>query len=181
MEMNNNWTSIEQEAIRQYESDGMDRASILFVRYADMRYVGQEHTVKVQVPNREWDTESAAEAVQRFHELHEKSYTFKLEYTEVEVVSLHVIAFGKVDKPVLKKLEQTGLSAESAIVEQREVYYEKEGWITTTVYDRLRLSPGAAIEGPAIVEEKSSSTVLHPGQQLEVDDYGNLIIHTGVN
>lgn len=180
-EINNNWQSIEVEATEQYEADGMDKASILFVRYADMRYVGQEHTVKVQVPNREWDAESIAEAIDKFHQLHEKAYTFKFDQTEVEVVSLHVIAFGKVDKPLLKKLEQTGQMSETAIIEQREVYYEKEGWVTTTVYDRLRLSPGATIEGPAIVEEKSSSTVMHPGQKLEVDDYGNLIIHTGVN
>lgn len=181
VEINNNWQAIEVEATEQYEANGMDKQSILFVRYADMRYVGQEHTVKVQVPNQEWDAESIAEAIDKFHQLHEKAYTFKFEQTEVEVVSLHVIAFGKVDKPLLKKLEQTGKTSETAIIEQREVYYEKEGWVTTTVYDRLRLSPGAMIEGPAIVEEKSSSTVMHPGQKLEVDDYGNLIIHTGVN
>ena len=105
-EINNNWQAIEVEATQQYEADGMDKASILFVRYADMRYVGQEHTVKVQVPNREWDLESIAAAIDKFHQLHEKAYTFKFEQTEVEVVSLHVIAFGKVDKPPLKKLEQ---------------------------------------------------------------------------
>lgn len=181
VEINNTWQAIEDEATEQYESNGMDKQSILFVRYADMRYVGQEHTVKVQVPNREWDAESIAEAIDKFHQLHEKTYTFKFEQTEVEVVSLHVIAFGKVDKPLLKKLEQTSQTAETAIIEQREVYFEKVGWITTTIYDRLRLSPGATIEGPAIVEEKTSSTVMHPGQKLEVDDYGNLIIHTGVN
>lgn len=180
-EINQAWDALEQEAWQQYEADGLDRAAVLYARFADMRYVGQEHTVKVQVPNGEWQAETFAEIVERFHQLHEKTYTFRLEQTETEIVSLHVTAFGKVQKPTLKKLEITDIPLSEAIIESRPVFFEGKGWVTTHVYDRHKLSPGASFEGPAIVEERSSSTVMHPGQSLTVDEYGNLIILTGVN
>ncbi|MGG1535079.1 hydantoinase/oxoprolinase family protein [Brevibacillus agri] len=175
------WSALEAEAWRQYEADGLARESVVFARFADMRYLGQEHTVKVQVPSGDWTGATFAEIVDRFHQLHEKTYTFKLEHAETEIVNLHLIAFGKVKKPTLKKLEKKGHSLAEALIEQRNVYYEEAGWLPTNVYDRAKLSPGDAFSGPAIVEERSSSTVMHPGQSLVVDDYGNLIIHTGVN
>ncbi|GED31610.1 hydantoinase/oxoprolinase family protein [Brevibacillus centrosporus] len=180
-EINQAWAALEQEAWQQYEADGLNREAVIYTRFADMRYVGQEHTVKVQVPNGEWQAETFAEIVERFHQLHEKTYTFRLEQTETEIVSLHVTAFGKVQKPTLKKLEKTDILVSEAIIESRPVYFEGKGWVTTDVYDRHKLSPGASFEGPAIVEERSSSTVMHPGQSLTVDEYGNLIILTGVN
>lgn len=180
-EINQAWGALEAEAWLQFERDGLAREAVVFSRFADMRYVGQEHTVKVQVPNSEWTTESFKEVVKRFHQLHEKTYTYKLEQAEAEIVSLHITAFGKVNKPTLKKLEQTGFTVEEAIIEQRDVYFQDAGWVKTNVYDRTKLSAGTSFMGPAMVEERSSSTVMHPGQSLVVDEYGNLIIHTGVN
>jgi N-methylhydantoinase A len=60
------------------------------------------------------------------------------------------------------------------------VLYEGHGWIETDVYDRDKLKGGAQIKGPAIVEEVSVSTIMYPGQNLTVDQFGNLIINTGV-
>lgn len=180
-EINRAWDTLEQGAWQQYEADGLAREAVMYARFADMRYVGQEHTVKVQVPNGDWGADTFAEIVERFHQLHEKTYTFRLEQTETEIVSLHVTAFGKVQKPTLKKLEKTKIPVSEAIIESRPVYFEGNGWVATRVYDRKKLSPGIALEGPAIVEERSSSTVMHPGQSLTVDEYGNLIIYTGGN
>jgi N-methylhydantoinase A len=174
------WQSIETQALRQYEAEGIAPGDIMLARFVDMRYVGQEHTVKVPAPGGEWEGSTLSELVERFHSLHEQMYTFKLEQAEAEIVNLHVTAFGKVKKPVLKKLDPRERSREAALIERRPVYYEGEGWVETEVYDRTGLAPGTGIEGPAIIEEKSTSTVLHPGQKLVVDEYGNLIIHTGV-
>lgn len=61
-----------------------------------MRYLGQEHTVKVPVPNGNWDEKTLEEIIGRFHQLHEKNYTFKLEQADTEIVNLHLTAFGQV-------------------------------------------------------------------------------------
>ncbi|MCM3118619.1 hydantoinase/oxoprolinase family protein [Neobacillus sp. MER 74] len=179
-ELNGTLAKQETDAISQYDQEGVKKENVLFTRFVDLRYVGQEHTVKVPVPNGEITKETMQKVIHKFHETHEQLYTFKLEESSTEIVNLHLIALGSVKKPELAKLENTGASLESVLKEVRPVLYEEHGWIETKVYDRAQLTPDAAIEGPAIVEESSASTVVYPGQSVTVDVYGNLIIETGV-
>ncbi|ABO50087.1 5-oxoprolinase (ATP-hydrolyzing) [Desulforamulus reducens MI-1] len=178
-EINQEWTSLESEAVAQFVEDGLERGKVMFSRFADMRYLGQEHTVKVPVPNGIWNEDLIGEVIERFHQIHEHYFTFKLDGAPTEIVNLHLTGFGVVQKPEIGKIQQNG-AVESAVKEIRPVLYEDTGWIDTKVYDRQRLAPGVSIEGPAIVEEASASTVLYSGQELTVDVYGNLIISTGV-
>lgn len=178
-ELNNEWHSLEYQALMQFKEEGLEKSKVLFTRFADIRYLGQEHTVKVPVPNGDWTSETISVVVERFGNLHEQNYTFKLEGTPTEIVSLHLTAFGKVIKPSMKKLEFSG-KAEDALKETRPVYFEEQGWMDTKVYHRHLLGKDSKVSGPAIVEETSASTVLYPGQTLSVDEYGNLIIDTGV-
>ncbi|WP_066291696.1 hydantoinase/oxoprolinase family protein [Bacillus sp. FJAT-29937] len=174
-EMDTQWDEIEKHALAHYEEEGMVADQVEFHRFADMRYLGQEHTVKVPVPNGQWTEEDKQAIIAKFHELHEKNYTFQLEDSPTEIVNLHVTAFGKVPKPAIGKVTHTG-SLEEAKKEDRNVYYEKQGWINTPVYDREKLPPNEFIQGPAIVEEKAAVTVIYQGQQLHLDDFGNIII-----
>ncbi len=179
-ELNREWSQLETEAIAQYEREGIAADQVLFARYADIRYVGQEHAVKVPVPNGLMDTAAIEEVIHRFHDLHEQHYTFKLEHAPTEIVNLHVTAFGMVQKPQIARLGREGDNAREARKEVRQVLFEEHGWIDTPVYERELLNAGSTVEGPAIVEEPSSSTIIYPGQHLVVDAYGNLIITTGV-
>lgn len=184
-DINQKWIELERQALNQYAVDGFTSSSLVFVRYANMRYVGQEHTVKVVVPSELWDPAAFSEIVERFHALHHKTYTFRLDEAPTEIVDLHLTAFARVSKPALKKLDKReGIDLRALLVnariEHRPVFYEESGWLNTPVYSRKALCPGTLVEGPAIVEEKTTSTVLHPGQSLVVDDYGNLVIDTGV-
>ena len=97
--------------------------------------------------------------------------------TPTEIVNFHLISLGKVDKPEIKKLNKKDYSVEDAIVEKRNVYFEDEGLLKTKIYDRELLGPTHTIQGPAIIEEQTTSTLLYPDQSLEMDDYGNLIIN----
>ena len=179
-ELNNEWNSIETQALKQYQEEGVSEEKVLFTRFADIRYLGQEHTVKVPVPNGEWSKETLSEVVKRFGDLHEQHYTFKLEGTPAEIVNLHLTAFGKVLKPKMKKINSINSNIQEAYKETRPVYFEVEGWVETKVYSRSLFGKGMEVSGPAIVEEQSASTVIYPGQSLTVDEYGNLIIETGV-
>lgn len=179
-ELNQAWKALEQQAIEQYEAEEISQAQIVFNRYADMRYLGQEHTVKVPIPSGVMTHELLTEANAAFHAIHEQNYTFKLEGNPTEIVNLHLVAFGKVTQPEIAELEPVGHSVEDAVLETRAVYFEDIGWVDTAVFERERLGPGFDIDGPAIVEEPSSSTLVYPGQSLTVDKYGNLVINTGV-
>lgn len=179
-EMDDQWELIEQHALAHYEEEGMAAENVEFHRFADMRYLGQEHTVKVPVPNGKWTDEIKAAIIEEFHRLHEKNYTFKLDDSPTEIVNVHVTAFGKVPKPTIGKIVRTTTLAE-AKKEEREVYYEQHGWVTTQVYDRDLLPANEVVQGPAIVEEKAAVTVIYTGQKLHIDDYGNIIIEMEEN
>lgn len=172
------WTVIEDRLLANFKRDGVEE-TVLFLRFVDMRYVGQEHTVKVAVPEGAWDEQTVEEVKERFHQLHEKNYTFRLEDTECEIVGLHVTALGQVKKPKIARVEKQG-EVSGALKEVRSVYFVQVGWIETPIYDRELLPTGQVIEGPLIVEEKAAVTIIEKGQSLYADVYGNLIIDTGV-
>ncbi|KIL75826.1 hydantoinase/oxoprolinase family protein [Bacillus badius] len=174
-EMDAQWEEIEKHALTYYKDEGMTDGAVEFHRFADMRYLGQEHTVKVPVPNGKWTEEDKQAIIEKFHDLHEKNYTFKLVDSPTEIVNLHVTAFGKVPKPIIGKITREG-SVEEAKKEIRDVYFEQKGWISTSVYDRDKLPPNEVVHGPAVVEEKAAATVIYEGQQLYLDEFGNIII-----
>ncbi|GHV29279.1 5-oxoprolinase [Spirochaetia bacterium] len=177
-ELDQMWDGLLDKARKDFSSHGV--SDISFDYYADMRYAGQEHTVKVRTPAPSWDDAAKAKIVKGFHETHEHYYTYRLEGTPVEIVNLHLAVYGKTDKPELKKLPRQNGSLEKAFKEKRRVYFSQEGWQDTPIYDRERLFPGARLTGPVLVEEKAAAALAGTGQTLTVDDYGNLIIETEV-
>lgn len=179
-QVNEEWTKLETGALEQYKNEGIAGDRVTFLRYLDMRYFGQEHTVKVLVPGGKWDASTIEECRKRFHDAHEQQYSFKLETNPIEIVNLHLTAFGAVNKPKLFEIEMGKGKAEDALQEVRKVLFEEYGWLETKVYDREKLPGGVTVEGPAIIEEQSVSTVMYPGMSMTVDKFGNLIINTGV-
>ncbi|CEG23877.1 Acetophenone carboxylase gamma subunit [Planococcus massiliensis] len=179
-ELNNEWNKLESQAKEQYAEENVKEEEIVFNRFVDMRYSGQEHTVKVPLAGGVINGETITDVIALFHELHEQSFTFKLVEAQTEIVNLHLTAFGSVQKPELQKLEVENRPLESALKETRNVFYENEGWVPTKVYHRDLLVPGMKIEGPAIVEEPTATTVFYTGQTLSVDAYGNLLIELEV-
>lgn len=176
--INRKWEQTEKQATQDFIEEGMQSSSIMFTRFLDMRYVGQEHSVKVPVPNGEWTDDTRSEIVEKFHELHEQNYTFKLPNTKTEIVNIHLTGFGQVEK--IKPLEIKENKDDNALIEKRDVYFEDGGWLKTNIYARERMGKNMTVQGPAIIEEKQTSTLLYSGQSLTVDQYGNLIIETGV-
>ena len=176
--INKKWEQTEEQATQDFIEEGMQSSSIMFTRFLDMRYVGQEHSVKVPVPNGEWTDDTRSEIVEKFHELHEQNYTFKLPNTKTEIVNIHLTGFGQVEK--IKPLEINKNKDDNALIEKRDVYFEDGGWLKTNIYARERMGKNMTVQGPAIIEEKQTSTLLYSGQSLTVDQYGNLIIETGV-
>jgi len=179
-EMNGKWREMEQNSIEQFRKENVSEEKIVFNRFADLRYIGQEHTVKVPVPTDEWDELDIVKVMEQFHNMHEQVYSFNLPESAVEIVNLHLTSFGIVDKPAISEMKESGAAVSEAKIEERNVYFHQIGWYKTPIYDRAKLARGHEVEGPAIIEEQSASTVLMEGQKLSVDAFGNLIIETGV-
>ena len=179
-ELNDMWKSLLSQAQEQFEKEGVQKENIVCNYIADMRYMGQEHTVKVNVPPIPWSEETKEEIIQRFHDTHEHFYTFRLIDTPTEIVNLHLVAYGRLTKPELAKIPAQEGAVENAEKEIRKVYFAEDGWMDTPVYLREKLGSGAVLDGPVIVEEAAASAVVAKGQRITVDDYGNLIIETEV-
>lgn len=179
-ELNDMWEGLLSQAQEQFEKEDIPKENIVCNYIADMRYMGQEHTVKVNVPPIPWSEETKEEIIQRFHDTHEHFYTFRLTDTPTEIVNLHLVAYGRLTKPELAKIPPQEGPVEDAKKEIRKVYFAEGGWMDTPVYLREKLGRGAVLDGPVIVEEAAASAVAAKGQRITVDDYGNLIIETEV-
>lgn len=169
------WQQLEEEARSHFAQEGVSEERLVFHRYADMRYAGQEHTVKVPFPDGEVTAETLREVEARFHGLHEQYYTFRLP-SPIEFVNFHLTAFGTVEKPQIPKLNAGGTSAEGALKGKRVVQLGPAARSEVPIYERAGLGPRTEILGPAIVEEPDSTIVVFPDQRLTVDEYGNLLI-----
>lgn len=178
--INAQWNLLEEKAVAENAEKGVKRENVSFIHYLDMRYLGQEHTVKVKVPDEPLTPENLGAFLEAFHREHEKNFSFRLDDSVVEIVNFHLASFGKMEKTPLKELGKLPYTLEEAQKETRPVVFEDAGTLSTPVYDAGKLSAGMEIAGPAIVEEKSSSTLVYPGMKLTVDRFGDFVIDTGV-
>jgi N-methylhydantoinase A len=140
-------------------------------RHAGMRYRGQSYEVSVPVP-RLREPGDVADLVRRFHDAHQRRYGHMAEAEAVEIVNFQVTAIGLIPKPVMKSFNKADTQA--APPDSRPVYFNADEARATPVFRRSALQPGTAIEGPAVIEEKTSTTVLYPGQRAVVDAYLNI-------
>jgi len=166
---------VEATALEQFAREGVAREQVRLRRYGNLRYVNQEHGVEVPLPAGEIRARAVDEIADRFHSSYEREYTYRLE-APVELVGVHLVALAEVGK--LKPAPQpvTGRGVEDALKGRRIVDYALEGLHETRIYAGELLEPGMQLEGPAIIETTGATTVLHPLNELTVDDYGNLVI-----
>ena len=170
----NMFVDMEREARLAYEKEQIDSDRVYIEKFVSLRYKGQEHSVRVSVPNEEMDAEKVEDLMARFRQAYEKEYSYRLD-NDIEIVSYYVVAYARVDKPTLDKIPPSD-GADIAIKSYREVDFDTSGIIKTAIYDRELLGSGVSFDGPAIVEESGSTTVIFPDQHVDVDDYGNLHI-----
>jgi N-methylhydantoinase A len=164
---------LEHEATDTLARDGIARDNIRLVREADVRYVGQSMEVRVQAPGGAVDRAFVAALVDAFHAAHEKAFGYGYRGKQkVEVVNLCVSGFGLIDRPALPKLAPAPAASPGW---RRQVFFGGN-FAETPVYARTALAPGQRIDGPAVIEEFGSTTVVFPGQALTVDPYGIMIV-----
>lgn len=179
-ELNAMWKSQMDEASAYLAAEGVAPEQAMFTFIADMRYMGQEHTVQVAAPAYPWKEEDRAEIMARFHKTHEHFYTFSLPETPAEIVNLHLVAYGQLAKSALQTIPAHEGDISTALKETRRVFFAGDGWLDTPIYERSKLGAGASAQGPLVVEEPTTATVVCPGQTLSVDQYGNLIVEMEV-
>ncbi len=167
--------SMQEEAFKLLKEEKINKEKVYFATFLDMRYHGQEHTVKVPLNLDRLGKRVVELVADNFHMLHEKEYTFRL-YDPIEIVNIHLTALGKVMKPSLTILEEGSRNASLAVKETREVEISEKGPIKASIYERDNIPLNVMIRGPAVIEEPTSTTVLHENDKMVVDKFGSMII-----
>ncbi len=167
-----------------------------------MRYLGQNYEEDIPVNLAELRQKGLTTLFDGFHRHHEQRYGYHIAGEIIEMVALKVTAVGVMSKPELSRGRQAeervprtpgpigrrargGSRGDSSTpysilptpFEERQVYFKGAGWLPCPIYRREELPLGAALTGPAIVEEFGCTTLLEPGQRLQVDGSGMLTIH----
>jgi N-methylhydantoinase A len=157
-------------------ADGFHERDWRFLPAAEMRYQGQEHTVNVPFATHELGDGDMAAILERFRAIHHQQYGHSMD-DPVEIVTLRLRTVGVLPRPEIPKVAAGDGSSEGARVGSRSVYRADEsGHVDYAVYDRGKLGASDSVEGPAIIEEPSSTTVIHAGDVLTVGEHGELII-----
>jgi N-methylhydantoinase A len=168
------YAGLERDAVATLERDGIGRDRIRLAREADVRYAGQSMEVRVQAPAGAVDAGFIAAAIEAFHAAHLKAFGYNYAGRQkVEIVNFCVSGFGMIERPTIPKIAADRNAAPPH--RTRPVYFG-DGFRDTPIYDRSTLPAGFRLAGPAVVEEFGSTTVVFPGQTLDVDDRGILIV-----
>jgi N-methylhydantoinase A len=175
-----------------FHRQGIDDAAVDYEYVLDMQYFGQVFSLPITLTapagtngnggapaaGARIDAATLSAAEERFHAEHEREYGHSDRSQEIQIVHARVFGRAVVDKPQMRPGELGSTDASGASSGRRDVRFDGSS-VPTAVYDRTRLAPGMALEGPAIVNELSATSVLPPGASATVDRFQNLLIDTG--
>ena len=167
---------IEGKGVAHLTGDGFDAAHTLIKRSLDMRYVGQVHECTVEIGNFPVDAASIGQISAAFHARHEQLYTYAEPHSTVEVVNIESTVYGLVEKPARMQIA-AGLLPAGAIKAYREAVFSADGRrLRTPIYDGSALGAGAIVQGPAVIEEVTTTLVIEPGWTAALHPSGAYLI-----
>ncbi|GEB38523.1 5-oxoprolinase [Gluconacetobacter liquefaciens] len=165
-------------ATARFIEEGIPAERVRHQVLVKLRYMNQEHAIEVPLAAGPVDAASLAQLLRDFHNAYEREYTYRLD-SGVEIVGLHLIASAEVGRLEVMPLPVTGAVLSDAVKGRRLVDYATDGIHEATVYDAERLEPGMTFAGPAIIEDPGTTIVVHPGNGVTIDAYGNTHIELG--
>lgn len=168
---------LDELGCEKMRSDQIPPAAVTVVRSAEMRYVGQGYELEIPIES-DLTSASLPALLRAFHARHASIYGHHNAGAPVEFTGFRTV---HVYQPPLPNPRQpTGRGAtRGAAKASRTAYFSETGVTATPVYQRAALPAGARVDGPAIIEQADTTTVIYPGQHCEVDGAANLLIRTG--
>jgi len=170
------YAGLVEEGRRALEASGVRHGRVRVAYAADMRYVGQEHPVTVELGEAVFRKRDRQGLKRHFDDEHLQRYGTNAPKERAEIVSLRASVAGMMKKPALERIAKGGRApARAAAAGKRNAWFGGKRY-STPAYRRGALLAGNRIEGPALIEEHASTTVVMPGDRLRVDDFGNLVL-----
>ena len=174
-ELEDYFISLEKNGTELLKEEGFEEESILHQRYVDLRYVGQGFELLIPITEINLhDKKTIKQLYQLFNEKHQSIYGYIMENEDIEMVNIRVNSLGLIKKPELIKIEKGKKQPiKEALVEERKVFFfEINDFHLTPVYAREKLLANNSIEGPAIIEQYDTTSVIPPRWRAVVDEFG---------
>jgi N-methylhydantoinase A len=165
---------LERKAVAQMKKEGLCPDQTVLLRSLDMRYAGQGYELEVAVPAGPITSETIPQVESSFRNAYRKAYGYEPE-DPTEAVTFRVVAVGNLPQLELPALPASDKDSSHAIKGTRQVYFDGQ-YQETTVYDGHKLQSGNSLSGPAIIEQRESTTVVLPEQQAAKGAQGEVLI-----
>ena len=172
--VNNLFVELDRLGKEEMERDRIPFDQVSVLRFADMRYVGQSFELEVPLPDK-INSQNIDKVEQDYLEVNRRVYGEIKTGVPIEFVNFRSKYIYTMPKPQLTSTARTG-TIEGALKGRRDAYFG-DGYVGTPIYDRTKLPVGGKIEGPAIIEQADTTTVIYPKQNCYVDNFDNIIIN----
>jgi N-methylhydantoinase A len=177
--LNSGFDTLKQRGTEWLKGEGESRAS--FDWLADLRYLGQNFELNMELKSDRLDDSSLAALIVSFHHRHRDSYGYDMRSQPVEVVNLRLTVTAKRRATPNESVKLARGDMKQALLERRKVWFPGTGYLATPVYDRDRLPADCRIAGPAIIEQMDATTVVPPKARVKGDKLGYLHMELGIS
>ena len=168
------FADLAEQASQALDEEGIPRSDQTLSYQADIRYHGQGLLLTVDFELDDLRQQGLDVIGDKFDQMHEQLFTFALP-EDKELVNLRAVSEGKPTVVRALRVAQGDASPAAAEMVTHEIYVDG-GMQEAMLYDRSKLKAGNVINGPAIVLEMDSTTLILPAHEGQVDEYGNILI-----
>jgi N-methylhydantoinase A/oxoprolinase/acetone carboxylase beta subunit len=178
-ELEARFDELEEQARAQLEADGIPHDRRVIQRVADCRYLGQGYELRVEAGSGAVDDAWAAKLAAEFHDAHEREYSRRFEESDIEIPNIRVRGIGLIPPLEMPEVARGGESPAAALRHEREAWFPVNGdlrELPTKFYAREALAAGNRIDGPAVINQYDTTTIIPPGLTAEIDRFGNILI-----
>ena len=176
--LNREFVNMRADLAEQFRADGFGAAGIVFRRSADARYLGQGYELRIDIPEGVIDAAAIARAFDQFHAVHKAEYGHGFAQSPIEIVNIRLT--GVAPTPTIRQVKMpAGGNLRDALIKTDGCFFRRGGRLermNTAFYRRELLPVSQIIEGPAIILQTDTTTVVPPGSTIVADGSGNLII-----
>ncbi len=165
---------LEDEGRALLQAEGIAGDEIRLERSISMRYLGQWRSMEVRIDTAEVDLDAA---VERFHAEHEREYSYRRDDAPVELYRLQLTAVGETEEVRTVRQDPQDDAAMPEPADRRPVWFDgSDEPLQTPVYEREQLPAGVSFEGPAVIDQLDTTTLIPPGVRAEIDEWLNIRI-----
>jgi N-methylhydantoinase A len=173
-EMEKNFREMEAEVVQRLKAENIPKEKMRLIRYLDLRYFGQWRYLSISVPSPLPKT--LATVREQFDREHQREYSYSDKAQAVQIYGIRVTGFGLIEKPKLQKMRKLERYTPKPLKIRKVYSSTSKEFVNTKIYEHDQLSPGAALTGPAVIQQFDSTVFIPTSHKAEVDAYKNLII-----